>query len=129
MTKEKKRDNYFYETFKSINKTILIQLVKNKIPHIRRNHIDSIIQILIDQLEEDLFKFKTIKIGNFIEFNLHRMREKRGRSYYTGEIITTKPFNTVKVVMDNKFSKKLIKYFDVESYKISPDPETKPNKE
>ena len=112
----KDEQDYFYNVSKHINKTILLDLVKQRLPQIKKTHISSIINILFDQLEEDLIKDKKIIIGNFIEFNLKTMPHKRARSYYTGEIIITKPFNKLKLILGKKFTRKLIKYLDVDTY-------------
>lgn len=116
MDKKKKRDNDFYKEFKSINKNKLIDLVKKKLPQIKRDSIHDITQLFLDTMQEDLLDSKNIEIGNFIKFSLHRMPEKLGRNYYTGEIITTKPFNVIKVSLNNRLSKKLMKHFDVDLF-------------
>jgi nucleoid DNA-binding protein len=112
----RERDNYFFNVLKSLNKPRLIDLVKQRLPKIKRSHISSVVNILFERLEEDLVKEKQIIIGNFLEFNLKTMPPKKARNYYTGEIITTKPFNKVKAILNKRFAKKLIKYLDVDSY-------------
>ncbi len=113
---KKKRHNDFYNQYKSINKAKLVDLIKQKLPQVRKEHIYDITHIFLDQMQEDLLEDKSIEIGNFLKFSLHRMPEKKGRNYYTGEIVSTKPFNIVKISLNNKLSKKLMQHFDTESY-------------
>ncbi len=113
---KKKRDNDFYREFKSINKNKLIDLVKKKLPQVKRDCIHDITQLFLETMEEDLLESKSVEIGNFVKFSLHRMPEKRGRNYYTGEIITTKPFNLIKVSLNDRLGKKLMKHFDAEAH-------------
>jgi nucleoid DNA-binding protein len=110
------RKRELFDVVKSINKNKLVQLTKERLPQIKKDHIHSVINILFDQLENDLIKDKKLIIGNFFHFSLSTIAPKRARNYYTGEIIITKPFNKVKLVLDKKFAKKLIKYLDVDSY-------------
>lgn len=112
---KKKREEFFYKNCKSINKCKLVDLVNKKLPQVKRKHVNDIIHIFFEQIQNDLFKDKIIEIGNFIKFSLHRMPEKKGRSYYTGEIITTKAFNKLQVSLNSRLSKKLMKYFDTSS--------------
>jgi nucleoid DNA-binding protein len=114
---KRKREEDFYREFKSISKTKLIDLVSKRLPQIKKNHVYSVTQVFFEQFEKDLFKNKMIEIGNFIKFNLHRMKEKSGRNYYTGEIITTKPFNTIKISLNSKLNKKLLQYLDLDFLK------------
>lgn len=109
------KGKYYYDNYKSINKEMLIFLVKKR-TKIEKDHVKAVINFFLNQLEEDLFKSKTISINNFIEFNLRRMPAKRGRNYYTGEIVPTKPFNTMKVSINSRLNKKLMKYFDAKAY-------------
>lgn len=107
---------YFYKKFKSINKNMLIDLVKNKNKNIEKNHIKSVINLFLLQLEDDLFKKKSILVSNFLEFNLRRMPAKRGRNYYTGEIVPTKAFNIMKISINSNLNKRLMKYCNPSEY-------------
>lgn len=114
--KRRDKEDHLFNVIKSVNKNKLVELTKKRIPQIRRDHISSVINILFDQLEEDLIKDKKINIGNFFDFSLKTMPPKRARNYYTNEIIITKPFNKIKLILSKKFTKKLMKYIDVDCY-------------
>jgi len=111
-------EKYFYKNFKSVNKKILVELVARK-SKVKKDHVNAIMSLLFNKMEEDLFKTKTISINNFIEFNLRRMPAKRGRSYYTGEIVPTKAFNIMKISLNSKLNKKLMSYCDPAAYYAS----------
>lgn len=114
----KKKYLSFYEKYKSINKKELINLTARKCK-IKKDHVKAVVVLFLQQMEDDLFKTKSVSINNFIEFNLRRMPAKRGRNYYTGEIVPTKPFNIMKISLDGKLNKKLMDYCDPATYYAS----------
>lgn len=113
LQKQKTNDDWMYKEIKSINKEKLISIISERLPNISSNHIKSVVAFLADQLEQDLLKNKTIEIGNFCNINLYLAGGRRARNYYTGEIIITKPFNKIKVIINKKLREKLKEFVDV----------------
>lgn len=111
----------YYNYYKSVNKEMLTVFTKKKLPNIKYNHVKAVIDLMISQLEDDLFLDKKIIISNFMEISLSRMPPKRGKNYYTGETIQTKGFNRMKFALNRKLNRFLMKHIDAEAYKLMPE--------
>lgn len=105
-----------YFELKSLNKRQLSTLVNRRLKNINYKHVNSIINIFFDTLNEEILENKKILIDNFIDINLHTMPEKRAMNYYTGEMGVSKPYNKIAISLNSKFLKLLMKHIDVNAY-------------
>ena len=78
------------------------------------NFLDT--NILFDFLLKKILNDKKIEISNFMTIKLNKIKERKARNYYTGDLIITKPYNKIFFILSKKLSKKIMKHADIESY-------------
>lgn len=104
-----------FQNTKSIDRRFLWQYVCKKLGYsIHSNHVMSVINILLDEFLDHIFKVKIIKIGNFAKFTFQKLKDRTHINFYTGEKETSQGKYNLRVYLNKKISKFMIDQIDKE---------------